>query len=104
MATCAIVDLEILYSAKSPTDYEASLEERRSFDDVKITPKVASRAIEVQQELARTSRHRIPIPDLLIAAAAESAGLTVLHYDAGYERIAAITGQLHEWVAPRGSL
>ncbi len=37
-------------------------------------------------------------------ASAELAGATVLHYDADYDRIAAITGQPTEWVAPRGSL
>jgi predicted nucleic acid-binding protein len=104
VATCAIVDLELLYSARSPDDYEAILEERRALDEVPITPQVTSRAIDVQHELARTSQHRIPIPDLLIAAAAESAALTILHYDADYERIAAVTAQPHEWIAPRGSL
>jgi hypothetical protein len=43
-------------------------------------------------------------PDLLIAAAAETADIAVLHYDEDYDRIAAITGQPCEWVAPRGSL
>lgn len=46
----------------------------------------------------------MPIPDLVIAAAAESAGLSVLHYDADFERIAEITGQAHDWVVPRGSV
>ena len=44
------------------------------------------------------------IPDLLIAAIAEAAGAIVWHYDEDYERIAEITGQAVEWVAPRGSL
>ena len=43
-------------------------------------------------------------PDLLIAAAAELAGLPVLHYDADYDRIGEITGQPVQWVRPRGSL
>jgi predicted nucleic acid-binding protein len=42
--------------------------------------------------------------DLLIAAAAESAGVELLHYDEDFERIAAITGQPTRWIAPRGSL
>ncbi|MCL4369147.1 MAG: VapC toxin family PIN domain ribonuclease, partial [Actinobacteria bacterium] len=49
-------------------------------------------------------QHRLPIPDLVIAAAAESADLTVLHYDADFERIAEVTGQAHDWVVPRGSV
>ena len=44
------------------------------------------------------------LPDYLIAAAAEAAGLSVLHYDADYEAIAVATGQRHEWLVPRGSL
>jgi len=40
----------------------------------------------------------------LIAAAAEAAGLTVLHYDEDYDRIAAVTAQGASWLAPRGSL
>jgi predicted nucleic acid-binding protein len=43
-------------------------------------------------------------PDLLIAAAAEAAGIAVLHYDEDYERIAEITGRAHRWLAPEGSL
>jgi predicted nucleic acid-binding protein len=42
--------------------------------------------------------------DLVIAAAAEAAGLTVLHYDDDYDRIASITRQPVEWIAPAGSL
>jgi predicted nucleic acid-binding protein len=42
--------------------------------------------------------------DLLIAAAAELAGMTLLHYDADYDTIAGVTGQATRWAAPRGSL
>ena len=43
-------------------------------------------------------------PDLLIAAAAEAAGMTVLHYDEDYDRVSAITDQPTRWLAPKGSL
>jgi predicted nucleic acid-binding protein len=63
------------------------------------------RALAVHRELATTSQHRrFRLPDLIIAGTAEQHGATVLHYDADYDRIAAITGQPTEWVAPRGSL
>ena len=104
VATCAVVDLEVLYSARSPADYKAVREERRAFPDVPITPAVMERALQVQGLLARGGRHRVPIPDLIIAAAAESADLTVLHYDADYEQIAQVTGQKQQWVMPRGTL
>ena len=47
---------------------------------------------------------RLHRPDLLIAAAAESARVTLLHYDEEYDRIAAITGQPTRWLAPERSL
>jgi predicted nucleic acid-binding protein len=53
--------------------------------------------------LAEKGQHRTPIPDLMIAAIAVTARAVILHYDADYERIAAVTGQPHEWVVPRGS-
>lgn len=47
--------------------------------------------------------HRsVKIPDLLVAATAELAGLTVLHYDEDYERVGAATGQSTEWIVERG--
>lgn len=60
--------------------------------------------MDVQGELARSGRHRVPIPDLLVAAAAENGGLTVLHYDSDFDTIAGVTGQPTEWVVPRGSV
>ena len=104
VATCAIVDLEVLYSARNAVDYRAILEERRGFESVPITPEVMDRALEVQGLLARRGQHRVPIPDLIRAAAAESVRLAVLHYDADFERIAKVTKQKHEWVVPRGTV
>lgn len=102
VATCAVVDLKILYSATSADSYDAIRAERRAFPDVPITPEVMGRALEVQAQLAGRGHHRLPMPDLMIAAAAESAGLVLLHYDGDYERIAEVTGQDHEWIVPRG--
>lgn len=59
-----------------------------------LTPAVEDRALDVQLQLARRGHHRAPsIPDLLIAATAEVAKLTVLHVDKDFELIAEITGQ-----------
>lgn len=58
------------------------------------TPAIEDRAVEVQALLADRGHHRGPsIPDLVIAATAELAGLTVLHLDKDFELIAEITGQ-----------
>jgi predicted nucleic acid-binding protein len=104
-ATCSIVHLEVLYSVRNFEEH-ARTRRRRSLAYVKIplTEDVFERAMDVQGELSKSGRHRIPIPDLLIAAAAEKAGLTVLHYDSDYDTIAEVTGQPVEWVVPRGSV
>ncbi len=60
-----------------------------------LTPAIEDRAVEVQAALADRGQHRAPsIPDLLIAATAELALLTVLHVAEDYDLIiSAITGQ-----------
>lgn len=73
------------------------LDERRSMDSALITPEVTERAIELQHELGRRGQHRLPIPDLVISAAAQATGLVVLHYDSDFERITAAGGAGHEW-------
>ena len=59
-----------------------------------LSPAMEDRAVEVQLLLADRGQHRAPsIPDLLVAAAAELSGLTVLAVDKDFELIAEITGQ-----------
>ena len=59
-----------------------------------LTPAMEDRAVDVQLLLADRGQHRAPsIPDLLVAAAAELSGLTVLAVDKDFDLIAEITGQ-----------
>ncbi len=104
-ATCSIIDLEVLYSARNQEEHARTRIRREfAYQRIELTEATFRRAIEVQGLLARRGRHRLPIPDLIIAAAAELAGITVLHYDADFDTIASVTGQEMEWVARRGSL
>lgn len=104
-ATCAIIDLEVLFSARNHDDHQRIRHRRDlAYSRVPLDDAVFDRAIEVQGLLARHGQHRLPIPDLIIAAAAEASGLVVLHYDADFDRIAAVSGQVMEWVVPRGSV
>ena len=58
------------------------------------TPAVEDRALEVQMRLAERGHHRAPsVPNLIVAATAELAGLTVLHVNKDFELIADVTGQ-----------
>ena len=106
VATCSIVELEVLYSARSYEDLVTTRATRsRAFPLVPIIQEDFDRAIDVMEELARRGHHRaVGIPDLLIAAVAEREQLILLHYDADYDFVAIVTGQPAQWVVPRGSI
>jgi predicted nucleic acid-binding protein len=105
IATCGMIDLELLYSARNGDDHRELAFDRQLLPRVPCGDAAFDRAIEVQGELADAGRHRsVALEDLIIAAAAEQAGLAVLHYDQDYDLIAEVTGQPMEWVVPRGSV
>jgi hypothetical protein len=67
-----------------------------------LTPAIEDRTVEVLALLADRGQHRAPsLPDLIIAATAELAGLTVLHLDKDFELIADITSQRVERLRTR---
>ena len=105
LAVCQMTALEYLNNVASPASYEAlwaALHGQRWMD---VSTAAVERATDVHRLLAASSQHRhVRLPDLIIAATAEQYGATVLHYDADYDRIAAVTGQPVEWVAEQGSL
>ena len=91
-----VTRLEIGYSARSGPDLRAGLQRPPlySMPVEYLTPAIEDRSVEVLTLLADRGEHRAPsIPDLIIAAAAELAGLTVLYLDKDFEVIADITGQ-----------
>lgn len=107
LATCDMVCLELLHSARSATEFAAIREELAALPDCPIGRDQWKRALQVYEQLSAqggASQRSVKHPDLLIAAAAEAADVTVLHYDEDYDRIAAITGQPTRWLAPKGSL
>jgi len=104
IATCALIDLEFLFSARSAVDYEELLFDRMLLPQVSCGDAAMERAMDVQRVLAARGQHRLPTNDLVIAAAAEQAGLTVLHYDSDFDLIGEVTGQPMEWVVPRGTV
>ena len=105
LAACQMTALEYLNNAPDPRAYEvlwSALHGQRWMD---VTTGAMNRAMDVHRMLAERSQHRhFRLPDLITAATAEEHGATVLHYDADYDRIAEVTGQPVEWVAPRGSV
>ena len=91
-----VTRLEVGYSARSGPDLRAGLQQPplSAMPAEYQTPAIEDRAVEVLSLLADRGQHRAPsIPDLMVAATAELAGLTVLHIDKDFELIAKITGQ-----------
>jgi predicted nucleic acid-binding protein len=88
LCLCAITRLELLYSARSPSDYadlEADLE---AFRELRIDAETLATAMGAQRELAARSQHRVAIPDLLVAACAQQHSADVLHRDRHYDVLA----------------
>jgi len=91
-----VTRLEAGYSARSGPQLRTGFQRPplSSMPVEYLTPAVEDRAVEILMLLADRGQHRAPsIPDLIVAAAAELAGLTVLHLDKDFDLIAEITGQ-----------
>jgi predicted nucleic acid-binding protein len=107
LATCDMVRLELLYSARNANEFADIRDELAAVADCPIGKAQWQRALWVYEQLsAQGGAHQRSVKhaDLLIAAAAEAAGVAVLHYDEAYDRIAGITGQPMRWLAMEGSL
>ena len=95
IATCPVVELEFLFSARSRAD---RAEKRRMlqavFGWVSMSDNAYERADEVQKALTERGQHRSAGPvDLLIAATAERERLILLCDDKDFEVVASVTGQ-----------
>ena len=105
VARCTPTDLEAGFSSTSPATHRAMREARSAWPLVAMNQPALDRAVAVQDMLADRSQQRgAKIADLLIAAAAEAAGLVVLHYDHDFDLIAKVTGQPTEWIVPPGAV
>jgi predicted nucleic acid-binding protein len=87
---CAITRFEVLYSARSASAYEELETELDSFHELRIGAETIAIAATAQRELAAMAQHRVPIPDLLIAACAQQHHAAVLHLDRHYDTLARV--------------
>ena len=109
VATCDMVKLELLEMARNPSDFSNLRSDLDRLSNCTIGAAEWIRALDVYEQISRSGprndyHRRISHPDLLIAAAAEAAGVPLVHYDEDFDAIARVTGQLMRWIAPRGSL
>jgi predicted nucleic acid-binding protein len=104
LATFVTVDLELGYSARNKHEHRRVTGVRAQLVQLACVDGIAQRAREVQARMAVRSQHRAAgVIDLLTAAAAEHYGAAVLHYDADFDHIAAVTRQPVEWITPQGT-
>jgi predicted nucleic acid-binding protein len=89
IATCPMVVVELLWTTQSQSEFE---DLRRDLDVLAKVPNDQDswdRAMDVWHELVSQGRHpQVKIPDLLVAASADIAGLPVCHYDGDFDVIA----------------
>ncbi len=106
IATCSIVTLELLYSARDAQDLASVEAEQALLRDVPVATSAQRAAIGALRDLASDGpgAHRVPLADALIAAAAQDAGVDVLHYDHHYDRLAQALNFTSVWVALPGTL
>lgn len=105
VATCATLDAEALYSARSPAEYEQVRTDRRdAYEYLPTDDGHWQQAFDAQRSLARTGRRAVGIADLLTAVLAAEHEMTVLHYDSDFEIAAEVLTFQHRWVLPRGSV
>jgi hypothetical protein len=99
--------IEYLNGARNASEYDRIEAALRATRIVPTTAPDWERALDVHRELARRGaghQRSVRLPDLIIAAVAAREQLPIVHYDADYDRIAAITGQATRWVVPRGEV
>ncbi len=104
LARAGISDLEVGFSARNAAEWDRLADAVGVFELVESTAEHVRRARQVQRLLASKHQRGCKVPDLLVAAAAEARNLAVLHYDADFDLIAAVTGQSCQWVVPAGSI
>lgn len=107
IAICDMVALELLHSASKPETYRRVEDALEAMPWLRMGGAEWSRARQVYRILSdrgQATHRAVKHADLLIAAAAEVAGIELVHYDQDFDLIAEVTGQPARWVRPRGSI
>jgi predicted nucleic acid-binding protein len=103
LAVCLVSMAELLYSTRNAEELARVRLDLSTLNYLHMNPVAERHLVDIMAALALRGQHRTPIPDLMLAAIAQAHSAVVLHYDSDYERIAAVTGQPHEWILPRGT-
>jgi predicted nucleic acid-binding protein len=102
LCVCAITRLELLFSARTPADYSDLETALDAFRPLCMDTETFAIAATAQRELAETGEHRLPLPDLLVAACAQQHSADVLHVDRHFDRLADVLAFRSRRMAVRG--
>lgn len=104
VARAGISDLEVGFSTRNQKEWDQLIGALQLLELVETSIVHVARARQMQRLLSANRQRGPKVPDLLIAAAAEERGLTVLHYDTDFDLIAEVTGQACQWIVTKGSI
>ena len=106
IVTCSITTLELLFATRDADEFRELEADEATLRDIPVTVSVQRAAITALRDLSHRGAgyHRVKLPDALIAAAAQHAGIGVLHYDRHFDRLAEVLHFDSRWVAAPGSL
>lgn len=105
VATCAVLDAEALFSARSADEYAQLRADRRdAYEYLPTDDEHWQSAFDAQSRLAQSGRHRsVGIADLLTSVLASRHRMTVVHYDSDFEIASSVLDFEHTWVVPSGT-
>jgi predicted nucleic acid-binding protein len=104
LAVSPIVIFEVLYGAKNRADFEELEGQLDALRQVPLTQGIVRDARRALHMLSAKSHHRLPFPDVLIAASAAQKNMGVLHYDGHFDVLRKVLGFESRWAAPPASL
>lgn len=102
LATCAMVALEILYSARSRSEYrQLRTYLRDTCEWLETDESIMLDALRLQERMADAAMHRKPLPDLIISAVAIHHNAVLVHHDRDFDHISQHADDLRtRWIIP----
>ena len=106
IAACTVTLMEMLWTAQTAAEFAVLETEFAGLPMFSVGEAEFEFAIDAMRSLAGMGggKHRVKLPDALIAATAFCNGVGVLHYDHHYDTLAEVLAFDSRWVAPAGSL
>jgi len=102
VAWCWPVRYEMIVDARGPQGIAAVDRTLEGLREIPVDRAVQRGVLAAMRELAERGSHgahRLPLTDLTVAVAAQTAGLDVLHFDRHFERLGTLLGVSTPWLA-----